>query len=410
MGKLDGKFVLESQDNVGPCMLALGMPEAEVKTMLDPANEVCVTVCENNDGSFTTSSKNSLATQFNMSSTFKVGERTEMKEPFPHFFTITKKNENTWINRVEMGGKVMVTESTVHNYGMSVRGTVEGTACAFKEEFKKVSPKISGYYVFESENGMEKVVKLLSPQMTGAEWDKFKHTMEVRVVDKGDGMCVDERYGGKKKVYSVKYDEEFDFCDADWKVDDKRVVTKISPGSYLTVCKAKKDGKVTEYTTSFTDCGVEFHMKIGALEGVQYYKRVTDIEGTWKGVAQCGIDGYLDCLGITGSQKAEMIADMANEVFTEERIGGGKLRNVNNSKFMPNELVIKLDESYTMDMPGFGSIECVTTELGETFITVMKFNGKTIAMNQKISGDFMVVETCVDGNPASRFKAIYTRC
>merc|ERR1711910_232949 len=102
-----------------------------------------------------------------------------MKEPFPHFFTITKKNENTWINRVEMGGKVMVTESTVHNYGMSVRGTVEGTACAFKEEFKKVSPKISGYYVFESENGMEKVVKLLSPQMTGADWDKFKHTMEL---------------------------------------------------------------------------------------------------------------------------------------------------------------------------------------------------------------------------------------
>jgi len=409
MGKLDGKFVLESQDNVGPCMMALGMPEGDVKTMLDPANEVCVTVCENSDGSFTTSSRNSLATQFNTSSTFKVGERTEMKEPFPHFFTITKKNDNTWINRAEMGGKVMVTESTVHNYGMSVCGTVEGTACAFKEEFKKVSPKISGYYVFESENGMLPLLKIMAPQMTGAEWDKIKHTMEVRVVDNGDGMCVDERYGGKKKVYSVKYDEEYDFSEPDWKIDDKRVVTKTGPGAYLTVCKSKKDGKVTEYSSNFTDYGVEFHMKIGALEGTQYYKRVADVEGCWKVVSHCGMDAYLECLGITGDQKTQMIAEMGNEVFSEERIGGGKLRNRNNSKFWPNEFIFKMDESYTIDMPGLGSIEAVTTELGETFITVMKFNGKTIATNQKITGDFMVVEACVDGNPASKFKAIYTR-
>jgi len=335
-----------------------------------------------------------------------------MKEPFPHFFTITKKNENTWINRVEMGGKVMVTESTVHNYGMSVRGTVEGTACAFKEEFKKVSPKISGYYVFESENGMDKVLKMMAPQMNTADFVKMKQTMEVRIVDKGDGMFIDERYSGKNKVHSFKFDEEYDFCLADFNVDDKRVTTKTGPGNYLTVCKSKKDGKVYNYKMNFTDYGVEFHLKIGAIEGSLYWKRVADIEGTWKIVSHCGMDAYLECLGITGSLKTEMIAETGKEIFKVERLSGGKLRNkqLRNTKYFPNEVVCRLDESYTMELPGMGSIEAITTELGDTVISVMKFNGKSISMKQKVTGNFMLNESCVNGNRAFRSKTIYTRC
>ena len=51
----------------------------------------------------------------------------------------------------EMGGKVMNTETTGHNYGFSLRGTIEGTAISFSEEFKKIDPQVTGFYVFESE-------------------------------------------------------------------------------------------------------------------------------------------------------------------------------------------------------------------------------------------------------------------
>ena len=37
----------------------------------------------------------------------------------------------------EMGGKVMVSESTVHDSGMTITGTVEG-GVFFREEFRKV--------------------------------------------------------------------------------------------------------------------------------------------------------------------------------------------------------------------------------------------------------------------------------
>ena len=47
----------------------------------------------------------------------------------------------------------MTNESVVHNYGMSMRGTVEGTGLSFTDEFKRVSPQVTGFYAFESEVG-----------------------------------------------------------------------------------------------------------------------------------------------------------------------------------------------------------------------------------------------------------------
>ena len=47
-----------------------------------------------------------------------------------------------------MKGKVMETETIYHNYGCSHSGTIAGVN--FSEEYKKVDPNISGYYIYES--------------------------------------------------------------------------------------------------------------------------------------------------------------------------------------------------------------------------------------------------------------------
>ena len=51
-----------------------GMTEDMCKKMLDPKNEVTLTVSENSNGSFTSDSKHSLAPEFNSMVTFKVIE------------------------------------------------------------------------------------------------------------------------------------------------------------------------------------------------------------------------------------------------------------------------------------------------------------------------------------------------
>ena len=55
-----------------------GMTEDMCKKMLDPKNEVTVTVSENSDGSFTSDSKHSIAPEFNSVVTFKVIERRQL--------------------------------------------------------------------------------------------------------------------------------------------------------------------------------------------------------------------------------------------------------------------------------------------------------------------------------------------
>ena len=50
-----------------------------------------------------------------------------------------------------MNGKVLNTDQVYNNYGMTVVGSIEGTDIVFKEFYKRITPRISGYYVFESE-------------------------------------------------------------------------------------------------------------------------------------------------------------------------------------------------------------------------------------------------------------------
>ena len=98
-------------------------------------------------------------------------------------------------------------------------------------------------------------------------------------------------------------------------------------------------------------------MKAGGLEASEFYKRVPDMEGTWRVVTQCGMENYLSALGVTGSKATEMITSTASDQFTIERQSGGKIKVVTNSKYFPQEVINRLGETYTLEMQGFGTIE-----------------------------------------------------
>ena len=53
----------------------------------------------------------------------------------------------------EMNGKTLVYNNSFNNYGMVVNGKILGTDLTMSEVFKRVTPQISGYYIFESEVG-----------------------------------------------------------------------------------------------------------------------------------------------------------------------------------------------------------------------------------------------------------------
>ena len=73
-----------------------------------------------------------------------------------------------------MLGKVLTSELVFHNYGVSICNKIEGTNVCFTELFKRITPKISGYFIFESEVHLKEnttnVIILNSP-----EWGRWGH-------------------------------------------------------------------------------------------------------------------------------------------------------------------------------------------------------------------------------------------
>ena len=55
-------------------------------------------------------------------------------------------------------------------------------------------------------------------------------------------------------------------------MSEKRVVTKVGPGSVKVVCKSKKTGKVWDYTMCFTDRGCVIKTCVDGAECTEHYK------------------------------------------------------------------------------------------------------------------------------------------
>merc|ERR1711892_1165315 len=247
MGKFDGKYIFESGQNIEPCMKVLGFPEDMCSKMLDARNKTTITIIEY-----------SLLPDMNFSNTYKIGETTKVEKPWPLVQRVTKTNEHTWNTRTVMGNNTMVSESVANNYGMTIRATIEGTALSFTEVFRRVSPTVTGFYVFDSEKGLASLIKIIMPKIDFADFEAMKPNLAFRIVEQPGGLSIDERLGHAKKIMSIKFDEEYDYSEPSWNVDDKRVTTKVASGCYKTVCKSKKDGTIWEFTMS--QCGMENYL------------------------------------------------------------------------------------------------------------------------------------------------------
>merc|ERR1712227_1168169 len=371
MSCFEGKFVLESSSNVAAGMAAIGMPEDDVKKFLDPNNVVSYDITEPSPDCFQVDSKVSLMPEWNSSACIKLGEIAEFTKPFPYTIVITKKGGNTLVNKNEMMGKTLISEQTFHNYGMTSVTTVEGSGVTFTEIFKRVTPKISGYFVFESESGLAGLMAALG--MESFDVGQITTDMSFRMKDKGDCFEVTEYFGDKKIVCS-KYNEEYDYERPEWKINDKRITTKV-----------------------------------GSVESHEVYKRMADTEGKWRPVSNVGAESYADALGVTGADKEKLVADTLKDWFTIERLPGGLVKMNSSSDLFGKEMIWKMGEEWSMEMPIFGKMTGIATEGCDSVANCVKMMGKTIGYKDTFSGDFLISEVKVVGSNASPMISIYTR-
>jgi len=406
MGKFDGTFQLECQSNLEAALKEMAVPAADIKRYLSPKNRVVYKLTEKSDGCWETTSTFSEMPEWNQTSSIKLGERTEMKIPFEHAITMTKKDENTFCMKTEMGGKIMESNMQHHNYGISISGCIEGIC--FSEEFKKMEPKFSGFYKFESETGMGPLMEAMGIPTEGLNADTMIN-MGFRIVDKGGKIWLEEHYGDKKEYMAV-LNEEYDYERPEWNMYEKRITTKVGPGSYKTVCKSTKTGKITESTVTFTDSGCSVDTTAGGLKAHETFKKGADFQGKWRAVAITGADAHAAALGMTGDVKKQYLDGALKETFDVERLSNGCFKIKTDSPWIPGGvMVMKSGESITVDIPGMGKTENIGYEGCDSWLQVTKCMGKTVTTKEIISGDFLIAEATVDNCPSSTATTIFTR-
>jgi len=413
MGVYDGVYQLDmsqADPNWAALHKEMGIPEADTKAMISGGNVHTMTVMENKDGSFTTSTNNTVVPHHNSSFTSKPGEIKKMEKPFPCSVSWNYRGENESVMNIEMGnGKKLVNEYCMNNYGFTCTTSMEGSSLKARAVFWKVSPKEDGYYEMETEKGMFPVLQQLMPQMTEDAWKELIKNGGVAMklkVDKTKAVMEERMSGGKTKTVVYPFDEAVHYTNEEFGLDETRMLTRVAPGRYKMVTKTKT-GKTGDYEMNFTEHGVFETMTVGGLSASCFYRRLGDFEGTWKVCSKVGAEGYLDACGMPEPMKSELLA--ANDVVEMKRLGGGKISTKSSSKFMPGENVMKLGEQWEIEMPGFGKMTGVFMEHGDCFSSCMKIGEKTINVKGKVTGDFIVEELDVDGSLASRMKQILVR-
>jgi len=315
-------------------------------------------------------------------------------------------HESCW--NVEMNGKKLVSNYCFNNAGFTVTTTIEGTSIRNTSTYWKVSPRVDGLYTIDCDDNMLALTQQLMPNMTEAMWEDLKKAgFSVRIKIKGRDIIMDEIFGSTRKTVVYKLDESIDYINKEFGIEDSRIVTQICPGRYKMVTKTK-NGKVGDFDMCFTEAGLSETGTVAGVTGKAFYKRMADLDGCWKVCSKVGEACYLDACGVPEPMKSELMA--ARDCVTMARIGSNKFKTKSSSKFWPSEdMVITDGEPWEVEMPGFGTVTGVNTELGEKFISCMKMGGKTINISGYCSGDFIVEEAEVDGNNASKMKMILVR-
>jgi len=406
MGKVDGTYVLESHTQEAAKLAALGLSAEDIKKYVDPKNIIRITFKETSSECLEIKTTMLNLPKFNNTVCLKLGERTEMKGPFEWFLTMTKKSDNNFLFKTEMNGCVMEEESVFHSYGLSVTGTVGGLA--FSEEYKKVEVVMSGFYIYQSGSGLGDIFKWLD--MPFGDENEMMKDAGFRLLEKNGGFWIEELFGGSKKEYFAKFDEELEYDRPEWNVSDKRITTKIGPGVLKTVCKSKKNGKVWDWTVTFSDRGLTIETNAGGNKATEYYKRGCDFSGNWRTVAFTNGDGYCAALGMSEEQKVKHVSGTLSYNWQVSRQPNGVIQVKSNSPYTPGGVLnVKAGEPWSYELAGAGTVENIAYESCDMWTVVTKVNGRNIITKEKYSGDFCIAEATVENIQSSTAVTIFTR-
>eukprot|EP00088_Acartia_fossae_P067360 TRINITY_DN8408_c0_g1_i5.p1 TRINITY_DN8408_c0_g1~~TRINITY_DN8408_c0_g1_i5.p1 ORF type:complete len:411 (+),score=159.90 TRINITY_DN8408_c0_g1_i5:59-1291(+) len=409
MEKYNGNYKLVCADNKAEMLTAWygGMSGKDLEAALSPDNVLTTSVFCTSNG-VKASFENSKVTSMNNTFEHVFGEEKAYGAPFNCKTVITKCGDNCMKEVATYGdGAVYTFTTTFSTQGYTVKTTGAngyiGTAY-----FERCDPCLAGFYVMESHENLDKMVMEDAGVSASVAAELLSH-VAIRITENnGNWTMTDYMADVAPRTINFRLGEESEYEDEVFKMKGTQLVCKTGPATYSNIYKDAKTGKSSVWEATLTDDLMVFKCTkpLNTQSGTVTYRRLADIFGTWKVVANANIEGHMKAMGLPDS----MITTVVNErpVSTTEYLGKGKIKTTADTALFKGDLIWRSGEEFDWETAGFKINEIVThTRAG--FVGATKTGKFNTSFKATVGKTFMVIESTIDGMPNSKSTQISVR-
>jgi len=225
-----------------------------------------------------------------------------------------------------------------------------------------------------------------------------------------DSWQMTEHFMGQTNTLKIAMNEEVDYTFPGW--ERRMLCTRIAPNKLKCIMK-HKDGRVEEWMRCQTaDGNMVWHGKCikTGKEVKIYYEKFTCLDGTWRPVSKEGVQRLTQYMGVPEQMARQMAADFETKTIIKSK-AGGYYQMRNDSKEMPYNIIIKMDEEFEMSQPATDKpIKCIMAASGrDTYVMIRRHEKATVKISTKVTPNFMVLTEQVLGTNICA-KIIMARC
>eukprot|EP00088_Acartia_fossae_P042452 TRINITY_DN4458_c0_g1_i1.p1 TRINITY_DN4458_c0_g1~~TRINITY_DN4458_c0_g1_i1.p1 ORF type:complete len:437 (+),score=145.32 TRINITY_DN4458_c0_g1_i1:174-1313(+) len=374
--------------------------------MASPANEISINLkADDKKQTLAVHMACSLLPELDGGLEYTLGQETTLPAPWNCKSVINKTGDNTYVETVTYDDGTVFTHASTNTGHSSTTVTSGKDGYIGKVYLEKVAPCVTGFYVMEKSENLEKMMAEDSG-MSLADATKLCSSLALRITKCGDYYTMTDYLGSSSKSLTYKLGEEFAVKDEQLGLAGTNLMVETAPGHYVLTYKDDK-GKCSIWEATLTED--ELTWKVTKPLNTQtcslVYRKYPDCFGTWKTIMTNNVSAAVSTTGLPKEVCDAFENDRATHKISY--LGDGKIQWDTDGIYKADcgPIIYRSGEefSYTMQGKHVTEVVCMTKEgmVGSSKIDNMVNNFKA-----KIGKTFMVMETCVEGRPDTKATVI----
>lgn len=288
--------------------------------------------------------------------------------------------------------------------GMTINGDYNGIP--YRSTWARKIPEINGSFLLEDNKSL---VDFFVDQGADRGSTETMLSYDMFRMQEKDGKFITEEFFGKTCVrHTYSLGEEFSMANPFSTGDEVGLMTSDFPGSFRLVARNMSTGLVTTWDWVVDSSGMTGTGKAGNHSCTFTYKRIPDIQGKYKLVAQQGVESQMTALGMSKEERAKM-APIYLPVYNEIKpMGEGIWKYIAEGDYPEVEFNFDKEYSYTWMGEKFDEVATYTPNM-TGIIMVSKVGDKTCISEMTPTKNFLVLRTEFVDLANSAITAIYIR-